>query len=144
MRIKIDGSATSPLRRWARGIAYSLWIAAGAFFIGSPSAIVKDSVLGYVTYAWAFSMVIGGGFALIGAITDRWLGEFTGLPMVIGTLWFYGGLVIADQPFTGIKAGLGLLLISFGFKVLGRFLDVWKTIKDLREFSEIRARKSVG
>lgn len=84
-------------------------------------------------------MMVGGAGCLVGAATDRWIGEYAGLPLVTSTLWLYGGLLVA-AGFTGefsyTRLAFGLLFVSFGFKALGR----WQDIRDL-----IRAhRKRIG
>lgn len=121
-----------PRKRVARVLAYVLWIAAGILLTASPSDIIADKTSGYVVYLWAIFMMLGGISCFVGAVSDRWLGEYAGLPLVISTLWLYGGILTA-AGFTGelsyVRLAIGLLFISFGFKALGRWQDIRDLIK---------------
>jgi hypothetical protein len=92
--------------------------------------VIADKTSGYVVYLWAIFMMVGGVLCLLGSLSDRWIGEYAGLPLVISTVWLYGGILVA-AGFTGelsyVRLAIGLLFISFGFKALGR----WQDIRDL-------------
>lgn len=135
----------SPRRRVARVLAYSLWVIAGILLTASPSEIIAGNTSGYIVYVWAIFMMVGGIFSFIGAATDRWIGEYTGLPLVISTLWLYGG-ILTVASFTGefsyVRLAIGLLFVSFGLKALGRWQDIRDLVKAHRE--RLRSKRQNG
>lgn len=114
-------------RRLARVLAYFLWAVSGIILISNPSGLINTSLTGAIVYVWSIFIMLGGISSFLGSITDRWIGEYVGLPMVISSVWLYGGLFIFAGTFTYVKLAVGLLFISFGLKALGR----WQDIRDL-------------
>lgn len=122
---EIDYSSRSG--RIARVIAYLCWIGAGAILSSHPSVLVSTGLFGIFVFAFSLFIFLGGVFSALGAITDRWIGEYVGLPLVISTMWVYGSLTLIAQPFLWTRVAFGLILISFGFKIIPR----WRYIKRL-------------
>jgi hypothetical protein len=90
-------------------------------------------------------MMLGGLSCTLGAATDRWLGEYAGLPLVTSTLWLYGGILVASGMTGGVyytRLAIGLLFVSFGFKALGRWQDIRDLVKANRKRN--RSRRQNG
>lgn len=120
------------------GLAFS-----GVFLTLSPSAFIVDKVSLPVQYFWSGGMALAAIVCCIGAITDRWLGEFTGIFMLIGTLWFYGGMAflawrLHHNDYTVL--GFSFILISFGFGLLARWQEV-RRVKQQASKDNVKSRE---
>lgn len=114
-------------RQFERAFMYAGLMFSGVFLTLSPSAFIVHKVSLPVQYFWSGGMVLGAAVCCWGAITDRWLGEFSGIFMLIGTLWFYGGMAflawrLNSSDYTVL--GFSFILVSFGFGLLARWQEV--------------------
>jgi hypothetical protein len=99
------------VRKAFLGGMYALLMAAGFFglFVPTPSLA---KALGLITYGWAIFLIVGGLCGLIACITDRWLPELAGLPLLVSALTVYGFALFLVPPFTAVKATIGALMLS--------------------------------
>lgn len=133
-------------RTLQRGLipVYALGTAAGvATIVATPPSLLE--VLGST---WpkllGLLMLLGGGISLVGTLVPRgkagdWLGEYAGLPSLVGGVALYG--IVAAKTISGVPgrtAGV-LLLLSFVSLLAVRWLRVRD---DARRESGRKARKA--
>lgn len=109
-----------PRRRKWRVAGYILIAAAGTVALISPAPSIARAV-GWLAYLWATWLLLGAGVCAVGGAVDRWLGEYTGLPLLIAALAAYAVVLTAGSwP----ARGFALLLAGFGSKLVARWQDV--------------------
>lgn len=111
--------------RKVRAVMYLLLVLAGLAAILSPSSLVQSQVGGAIVFVWSSALVISASLALYGALTDKWFGEYTGLPLLAASLSLYGfsALISAGGHLSALLA-YGLVVIAFSVGLLARWLDV--------------------
>lgn len=96
--------------KWMRTLAYLLMGSAGVFLLMSP--VLTDV---YTTLATIMSwfLVVGGASSFWGALTERWVGEYVGLPLLASSFAVFGVISFAPSfdvyPYVAL-ANLALLL----------------------------------
>jgi hypothetical protein len=107
--------------RWTRVIGYTLMAAGGvaAVFVPTPSVRLAAGAL---VYLWAAFLAVGGTLAAVGAITDRWLGEHLGLPL-ISAAWAVYAVVLALGGNPASRAA-AFAFAAVAFLLWGRRRDV--------------------
>jgi hypothetical protein len=117
---------TYKVRRVGRVTEYVGLSVAGIMLTFNPATIVSAHVSTPGTIFWSVSMAITGTMAAWGSITDRWLGEYAGLPLLAASMWVYGGAVILDvnHHFNWILLAFGIIVFSFGSNLIARWRDV--------------------
>lgn len=126
------------VRRWGRVGMYLCLLAAGVVSIIWPSVLISAQVGVPTARVLSTALGVGGGVALVGALTDRWIFEYTILPFLIVSLGTYGTAAITsafDQDQYPILA-YGLTLIAFAFGLHAR-------MKDVRAIEKVR-RAEIG
>jgi hypothetical protein len=116
------GSALRP-RRVARVVGYAMMAAAGATAFAIPVRSIHAAT-GWLVYLWAGFLLLGGLLCMLGAATDRWIGELVGLPLISSAWAVYFVVLTLALSVRGIAAGL-----AFGAVALmtwARFQDVSK------------------
>jgi hypothetical protein len=106
---------------------YSSLVLSGIFLMFDPSRIVTLAVPSWVGQAWTICMVASALICLYGAVTDRWLGEYTGIPLLASVMLMYGGSALSvakDEPNNTTLIGFGLILVGFGCGLWARWKDV--------------------
>lgn len=108
-------------RRATRVAGYVLLAITGALAMVWPSPTVA-AVTGPLVFVWAGFLVVGGAVAAWGAATDRWLGEYTGLPLLFVVCVIYALIVLVPGRLPSLTAAALLLGVA---AVLGaRWQDV--------------------
>lgn len=114
-------------------VMYSLLSIAGILTVFFPSEVVREQVGSLVSYAWGACFVISSIGALLGTLADRWLGEYTFLPLLFTVLFFYGSAtVIAAESDSLPRLAYGLLIIGFSAGLVAR----WQDVRDIKISSE--------
>jgi hypothetical protein len=104
---------------------YFFHLVAGVVALIYPVEVVRGEVGENVVTAWAVAMILAAFVCLAGAITDRWIGEYTALPLLIGVLFVYGGAGLAGASRYGFPSFVfGIIVCSFGFGLASRWMDV--------------------
>ena len=85
---------------------------AGTLMLLSPSVLLQ-STMGAIIYTWAAFLVLGGTLCLVGTLTRLWIGEFTGLTLLMtaNLVWSVALIRAGD---TSAKYGIVLLAWMFG------------------------------
>lgn len=120
--------------RAARVVAYSLFALAGAAAMVWPSPTVATAT-GWLVYVWAIWLGVGGLAAAIGAITDRWIGEYAGLPLLFSAFGVYAIVILSAQRLTSLAGAFALGAIAA--KLIAR----WQDIGEVRREATARARQ---
>lgn len=98
-----------------------MWTGGGlvAFLIPVTSIRATTS---WLVYLWALFLLVGGLLSAYGAVTDRWIGELVGLPLISSAfgVWF----VVLALAFT-VNGAAGSL--AFG----GVALHLWARWQDV-------------
>lgn len=100
------------------GVASAYW----------PAPAVQTATDGVraLLYTWDAFLLVGGVLSLFGAITDRWVGEYTGLPLLGAVFAIYGVAALAaavatDRPSS--YAG-GFALTAIAGLIAGRWREL--------------------
>jgi len=116
------------IQRFWRGMKYSLLFMSGIFAAIAPSRLVTEEVGTTVAVAWAFCMSLSSLICIYTPITDKWIGELGGIPLLAAVIALYGFSAILDasfnQPETLILMAYGLVVLAFACSLVARWLDV--------------------
>lgn len=110
-----------PPPRPARLIAYVLFGLAGLAAVLWPAPSVQ-AASGWLVYVWAAWLLTGGAMSAVGTFTDRWIGEYAGLPLLFAAFAVYA-LVVATNGRLTSAAG-ALVLGGIAAKLAARWQDV--------------------
>lgn len=121
--------------RWSRIVAYIAIAGSGVAAVVSPPASVAAAAHhGLVVYAWAILLALSSAACALGAVTDRWVGEYIGLvPLALSAAVFAFSSLARGAP--GIAGGAFL----FGFFWI--LASRWQEVALLRIESTRRARQ---
>lgn len=111
---------SAPRRRLVYALGYTLMATAGIAAVAWPARSVSAaaSPLNPLIYVWAAFLILGGGVSAFGAVTDRWIGEYTGLPLLASVFGIYGLAAIAIAPatdWTSLAGGCTFLGVTAAF-----------------------------
>jgi hypothetical protein len=94
-----------------------------AFAIPVPSI---QAAAGWAVYLWATFLLIGGGLCAWGSVTDRWFGEYTGMPLIATAFAVYAAVIALSLTVKATAAAL-----AFGAVALFLF-DRWRDVNQVR------------
>lgn len=110
--------------RW-RAVMYFLMSAAGVCAVLFPSDLVKDQVGSIVVASWSLGLVLSAVTCCYGALTDKWIGEYSGLPLLAAVLFLYGCSAMLGAGFNPSPLfAYGLIIIGVSSGLVARWLDV--------------------
>lgn len=115
--------------RWLSGALYSSYFAAGLFFAIDTSRVLEEAGATLaMRYAWAAMLMIGGALGVFSAITDRWIGEYLGLVllMTVFATYLVAFALTADQSPGRFTAMFLYLSIVIGLVI--RWLILRRTL----------------
>lgn len=113
------------IRRIERAVGYLCISAAGIFLSFAPSKIIGDNVSPWVELSWSISMFISGSICLYGSITDKWIGEYAGAPLLLSVMFLYAAACLRSawgESWT--LFAFGLIVAAYGWSLWGRWKDV--------------------
>jgi hypothetical protein len=102
---------------------YAMMAAAGGVAFAIPVSSIQAAA-GWLVYLWATFLLLGGILCGAGALTDRWIGELAGLPLMSSAFAVYFVVLALTRTISGAAAGL-----AFGAVALllwARWQDVSK------------------
>jgi hypothetical protein len=110
-----------------RAAAYGCLVGAGGtiFIVGDPPYPWRYSAL-------ALLLLVGGAMCLIGQLSDRWLGELLGLPLVGSAMGAFATLVIRDAGWTIYSIPNILILLGIGVLFYMRWVDQFMLARSAR------------
>lgn len=115
-------------------MAYILFALAGSAAIVWPAPTVAAAT-GWLVYVWATWLAVGGMAAAIGAVTDRWIGEYAGLPLLFTAFGVYALVVASSGRLTSLAGAFALGAIAA--KLIAR----WQDTGEVRREATARARQ---
>ncbi len=110
-----------PPRRVVRVAGYVMMAAAGAVAFAIPVRSIESST-GWLVYLWAAFLLVGGLLCGYGAVTDRWIGELLGLPLISSAFGVY--FVVLGLAFTVPGAAISLVFGAISLFLLARWRDI--------------------
>lgn len=110
-----------PPPRPARLIAYTLFGLAGLAAVLWPAPSVR-AASGWLVYVWAAWLLVGGLTSAVGTVTDRWIGEYAGLPLLVAAFGVYALVVGASGRLPSVAGAL--VLGGLAAKLAARWQDV--------------------
>lgn len=113
-------------KRQERTAMYAGLVLSGFLTGFFPSTVVTAQVNLPITYTWSACMIASASLCLYGSITDKWIGEFSGIPLLASVLTFYAGAIgfSAYDDRNLIVLAFGLILFSFALGLMARWQDV--------------------
>lgn len=108
-------------RRGVRVVSYTMMAAAGALSFAIPVTSIEVNT-GWLVYLWAGFLLIGGGLSSWGSITDRWIGELMGLPLITSAFAVY--FVVLGLALTVRAGAASLVLGGIALFLAARWQDV--------------------
>jgi len=112
-------------RRGVRVVGYAMMAAAGAVAFAIPVYSIRVST-GWLVYLWATFLLVGGILCGYGAVTDRWIGEFAGLPLISSAWGVYFVVLALARTLNALAASL-----AFGAVALILFAR-WRDVSAVR------------
>jgi hypothetical protein len=119
-------------KRAARIIMYLLLSATGIILTLSPSELVTDHVPTFVADCWSVGLVISSLGCLVGALSDRWIGEYGFLPLLFSILTFYGIICVKYWSGSWPLMAFGFLILAFACSKIAR----WQDVRDIKRSSK--------
>jgi hypothetical protein len=111
---------------------YAMMAAAGAVAFAIPLSSIQAST-GWLVYVWAGFLLLGGLLCGWGAVTDRWIGELTGLPLISSAWGVYFVVLSLTRTVSGLAAAL-----AFGAVAL-LLVARWRDISTVRREADRQA-----
>jgi hypothetical protein len=111
--------------RWVRTFGYLALSGAGMAAIIWPPPSVREAAsptTGWLTYAWAIMIVVGGLLSASGTVMNRWFGEYVGLWPLVVTLFVYSLAAVAAPGRMSVAGSL--LFAAFALLFLARWRHV--------------------
>ena len=109
--------------RWLRTIAYGLIGIAGVLLIVSP---VFRQTTGLLPGLMAGFLAVGGTACCYGCVTHRWVGEFTGLPLLASSFVVFGILSFRDAIHVAPYIAFANLSLLTGFAIV--MMARWRVV----------------
>jgi hypothetical protein len=108
-------------RRSVRVVGYAMMATAGAVAFAIPVSSIKAST-GWLVYLWATFLLVGGVLCTYGAVTDRWIGELAGLPLISSAFGVYFVVLALARTIGGAAAAFAFGAIAL--VLVARWQDV--------------------
>lgn len=115
-----------------RVAGYVLMAAAGGVAFAIPARSIQAST-GWLVYLWAGFLLLGGLLCGWGAVTDRWIGELAGLPLISSAFGVYFVVLFLTRTVSGAAAAL-----AFGAVAL-LLVARWRDISTVRREADRQA-----
>jgi len=112
-----------PGRRSVRFLSYTMMAAAGGVAFAIPVSSIEAST-GWLVYLWAAFLLLGGILSGWGSITDRWIGELMGLPLISSAFGVY--FDVLGLAFTVKATTASLAFGAIALVLVARWQDVSK------------------
>lgn len=125
------------VRRIERVFGYACIVFSGVFFTFEPSNVVAQVVSPWVETAFSTGMIFGGLACFAGSASDRWVGEYGGIPLLSSVVFLYAATSFA-AAFEGdgrsriVLLGFGCIMAAYGWSLIGR----WKDVRDIKWWAQ--------
>jgi len=117
------------IRPW-RALAYVCILAAGIILVIDPTRNAQPLPVA-IRWVWSSVLITGALLSSYGAMRDRWLGEFVGIPFLLGGI---GGLIwiLVSGGGTTARLAFACLLGSIVVTLWRRLWSLWKFVRAQR------------
>jgi hypothetical protein len=114
------------VRRYTRAVMYLSLILSGILTLFIPFESIETEVGRTAAYAWAVSLSLSSIICAWGALTDRWIGEYVGLPLLTMVFFIHALSILITSGAEGNLplAVYGLLIFAFTCGLSARWRDV--------------------
>ena len=113
------------IRRIERAFGYLFISLAGVFLTFEPSKIIGENVSTVIELSWSISMIISGLICLYGSVTDKWIGEYAGAPLLLSVMFLYAAACVRSAWGESLPLfAFGLIVAAYGWSLWGRWKDV--------------------
>lgn len=128
---------SSPFMRISLTFAYACIGTSGLLLVLSPVFATVNTPLA-LTMVWF--LLVGGYLGMLGAASNRWAGEFTGLPLLIAAFSVFGFITKHENAGTPYIAWANLFLLNgLALVILARWAYVYAVANAAERFSRKKA-----
>jgi len=101
-------------------------LGSGIFSVIEPPILIESQATAVVTSVWAFLMVGSAAGCLYGSVSDRWIGEYSALPLLFSSLGYFGFTVLisAFERDSVPVLAYALTILAFTSGLVARWRDV--------------------
>lgn len=113
-------------RRISRVLMYLLLFIGSIFSIIAPSVVLLEQSSTSLSRAWSMAFAVASLSCLIGSFFDRWVVEYTMIPLLFSTLIIFGVALLANSfsTGTGLTVPYACFFAAFAFGFFARWRDV--------------------
>lgn len=108
-----------------RATAYSLLSTGGGVLLSDPTRSLQSASI-QIRWVWSTVLVVGCIAAIIGAVRDRYLAEFAGLPFIMAGMIAFVVVLAAGRTSPGIA--IACFLSAIVVILASRFMDLWELV----------------
>lgn len=112
-------------RRPLRVTAYLLLAAGAGVLMTDPLRTMQDVGPG-IRWIWSSLLMVGTLLAVGGTVSDRYLAEFVGLPMLFVSMFAFAVVLAALWTTAGLA--VSFFLASLVVVMVSRWLDLWRLV----------------
>lgn len=104
---------------------YVALILAGVLTLFVPFEAIEDQVEPLVVKSWSLGLAISSISCAWGSLTDRWIGEYVGLPLLASVfgIWAFAILIAGGLDNLPVTV-FGLIILGFASGLVARWRDV--------------------
>lgn len=111
--------------RWGRCIMYLGLFVAGILSFFFPPVLVQDQIGNEWVHVWAAFLSISSAGCMVGAMSDRWIGEYSFIPLLFTTLMLFSiSAMLSANTDGGRYLTVGLIVLALCFGLIGRRQDL--------------------
>ncbi|QEM40894.1 MAG: hypothetical protein [Phage AS32] len=110
----------------------------GAFALYDPPQLIESQTTAKVVTAWAAGMIISSLMCLYSSVTDRWIGEYSGLPLLFSVLGLFGFAVLwsALELNSVPVCAYSFVILAFASGLVARWQDIREVKVNAEELGE--------
>ena len=118
-------------RRVSRVFMYGLVTIAAGIGIVSPSKVLMDQSSGALSLVWAIAFGVASLTCMIGSIFDRWIAEYTMIPLLSSSFMMFGVAMIgqAHQEEAWRIVPYALFFGAYSLGLVARWRDVQSLLR---------------
>lgn len=123
-------------RRPFRAVAYSILAVGNTVILTDPTRSFED-VPGQLRFFWNGTMLLGCLLAIYGAVRDRYLAEFIGMPLLLAGVLAFVAVLVAS--FTSGSLAFACFLAFILVVLTSRSLDLFELVRSMRRAERRRS-----
>lgn len=120
----------SHIRRVGRSAMYAGLFLTGIVFSFTPSDVISDELAPVAVICWSAAMAATALVCFVGSVSGRWIGEYSGIPLLAATLAVYSVATLSQADEDSLaRVAYAILLMSFASGLFARWRDVQRIRK---------------